>query len=61
MMKKTTFRKPEIRIQKIEMDCLLTGGSITDINDGGGDDGPGYGGGGTGPAYAPKIKSVWDE
>lgn len=58
---KKNYLCPSIRVRSLEVERLLDGGSITDINDGGGDDGPGYGGGGTGPAYAPKIKSVWDE
>ncbi|MBR1468814.1 MAG: hypothetical protein IJ605_01680 [Prevotella sp.] len=36
MEKKTIYRKPEIRLRTTDMDCLLEGGSVTNIIDGGG-------------------------
>ena len=61
-MEKKFYLSPSIRVRSLEMERLLDGGSITNINDGGsGDDGPGYGGEGNGPAYAPEFRNIWDD
>ena len=57
---KKIYLSPTIRVRSLDVERLLDGGSITNINDGSGDDGPGYGGEGGGPAYAPEFRSVWD-
>ena len=58
---KKIYLSPTIRVRSLDVERLLDGGSITNINDGGsGNDGPGYGGEGGGPAYAPEFQSVWD-
>ena len=58
---KKIYLSPTIRVRSLDVERLLDGGSITNINDGGsGNNGPGYGGEGGGPAYAPEFRSVWD-
>lgn len=57
---KKIYLSPIIRVRSLDVERLLDGGSITNINDGSGDDGPSYGGEGGGPAYAPEFRSVWD-
>ena len=60
-MAKKLYLSPAIRVRSLEIERLLDGGSITNINDGGSGDGLGYGGEGGGPAYAPRWGNLWDD